>query len=73
MHIIFFKGSGAVQNQEAWHHSSQIKKHIPLGVWVPEDCQVSHSHTTFWAHLFTYLGSSAYGHTGKELNIKQLM
>ena len=73
MHIIFFKEGGAVQNQEAWHHASQMKKHIPFGAWVPEDCQVSYIHATFWAHLFTYLGRSVYSHAAKALNKEQLM
>lgn len=73
MHTFFFKEGGAVQNQEAWHQSSQMKKPIPFGIQVPEDCQVSYIHTTLWAHLFTYLGRSAYGHAAKALNKKQLM
>lgn len=73
MHIIFFKEGSAVQNQAAWHHSSQMKKHILFGAWVPEDCQVSCIPATLWAHLFTYLGSSACSHAAKALNKKQLM
>lgn len=72
MHIFFFKEGDAVQNQEAWHQSSQMKKDIPFGVWVPEDHQVSYIHTTLWAHLFTYLGRSAYGHAAKALNTSNL-
>lgn len=73
MHIIFFKEGGDVQNQEAWHHSSQMKKHIPFRLWVPEDCQVSYIHATLWAHWLTYLGSLAYGHAAKTPNKEQLM
>lgn len=70
--IIFFREGGAVQNQEAWHHSSQKKKHTHLE-YGPLRTVRYPFHITFWAHLFTYLGSLAHGHAAKALNKKQLM